>query len=147
MSRLSMRPSPSRWETLETATRCCPACGGRLSCHYTNRRAVVTGCSACGSRSAAASTAAAPGSTVRFDRKPKAPSCCRSKSFGLDLIALVGRLCYVTRARVPEIYAELVRRGVMISERSVTNLLDRYDELVATAMTGPGHLRTRFADL
>ena len=27
MSRLSMRPSPSRWETLETATRCCPACG------------------------------------------------------------------------------------------------------------------------
>jgi transposase len=42
MSRLSMRPSPSRWETLETATRCCPACGGRLSCHYTNRRAVVT---------------------------------------------------------------------------------------------------------
>ena len=29
MSRLSMWPSPSRWETLETATRCCPACGGR----------------------------------------------------------------------------------------------------------------------
>ena len=32
----------------------------------------------------------------------------------------------------------------MISERSV--LLDRYDELVATAMTDPGHLRARFAD-
>src|SRR3954468_23683727 len=42
MSRLSMRPTPSRWETLETATRRCPACGGRLSCHHTNRRAVVT---------------------------------------------------------------------------------------------------------
>ena len=80
---------------------------------------------------------------MRFDRKPKAPSCCRSK---IDLIALVGRLRYVTRASVPEIHAELVRRGVMISERSVTNLLDRYDELVATAMTDPGHLRTRFAD-
>ena len=59
---------------------------------------------------------------------------------------MVGRLRYVTRASVPEIHAELVRRGVMISERSVTNLLDRYDELVATAMTDPGHLRTRFAD-
>ena len=90
MSRLSMRPSPLRWETLETAT-----CGGRLSCHYTNQRAVVTDCSACGS--SAASTAAAPDSTVRFDRKPKAPSCCRSK---IDLIALVGRLRYVTRASV-----------------------------------------------
>ena len=68
------------------------------------------------------------------------------QEFGLDLIALVGRLRYVTRASVPEIHAELVRRGVMISERSVTNLLDRYDELVATAMTDPDHLRARFAD-
>jgi hypothetical protein len=59
---------------------------------------------------------------------------------------LAGRLRYVTRASVPEIHAELVRRGVMISERSVTNLLDRYDELVATAMTDPGHLRARLAD-
>ena len=36
------------------------------------------------------------------------------QEFGLDLIALVGRLRYVTRASVPEIHAELVRRGVMI---------------------------------
>jgi hypothetical protein len=35
---------------------------------------------------------------------------------------------------------------VVISERSVTNLLDRYDELVATAMTDPGRLRARFAE-
>ena len=27
MSRLSMRPSPLRWEALETATRRCPAVG------------------------------------------------------------------------------------------------------------------------
>ena len=37
---------------------------------------------------------------------------------------------------MPEIHAELVRRGVAISQRSVTNLLDRYDELVATAAGG-----------
>ncbi len=45
------------------------------------------------------------------------------------------------RASVPEIHAELVRRGVAISQRSVTNLLDRYDELVATAAGDPDRLQ------
>jgi hypothetical protein len=148
MSRLSMRPSPSRWETLETATRCCPACGGRLSCHYTNRRAVVTMDGLLGLRLKV--RRCVNRGCGRFHRafRPEAEGAIvlPQQEFGLDLIALVGRLRYVTRASVPEIHAELVRRGVMISERSVTNLLDRYDELVATAMTDPGHLRARFAD-
>jgi hypothetical protein len=35
---------------------------------------------------------------------------------------------------VPEIHAHLTARGVAIAERSVTNLLDRYDELLATRL-------------
>jgi hypothetical protein len=35
---------------------------------------------------------------------------------------------------VPEIHAVLTARGVAIAERSVTNLLDRYDELLATRL-------------
>jgi hypothetical protein len=66
--------------------------------------------------------------------------------FGLDVIALVGALRHREHRSVPEIHATLRGRGVEIAERSVTNLLDRYDELVATAMTDPGHLRARFAD-
>jgi hypothetical protein len=42
---------------------------------------------------------------------------------------------------VPEIHAALRGRGVEIAERSVTNLLDRYDELLATALTGAPRLR------
>jgi hypothetical protein len=34
---------------------------------------------------------------------------------------------------VPEIHRALVGRGVVLCERTVTNLLDRYDELLATA--------------
>ena len=37
---------------------------------------------------------------------------------------------------LPQIHAALRGRGVEIAERSVTNLLDRYDELLATALTG-----------
>src|SRR3712207_3918226 len=42
---------------------------------------------------------------------------------------------------VPEIHAALRERGVAIAERSVTNLLDRYDELLATALTDTRRLR------
>ena len=42
MGRQSMRPLPTRWRILETATRQCPECGGRLHCQYISRRAVVT---------------------------------------------------------------------------------------------------------
>ncbi|HET6481354.1 MAG TPA: ISNCY family transposase [Actinoplanes sp.] len=119
-----------------------------MSCHYTNQRAVVTMDGLLGLRLKV--RRCVNRGCARFHRafRPEAEGALvlPQQEFGLDLIALVGRLRYVTRASVPEIHAELVRRGVMISERSVTNLLDRYDELVATAMTDPGHLRTRFAD-
>jgi hypothetical protein len=51
--------------------------------------------------------------------------------FGLDVIALVGTLRYRHHHSVPEIHAELQRRGVAIAERTVTHLLARYEELVA----------------
>jgi hypothetical protein len=63
------------------------------------------------------------------------------QEFGLDVVALVGRLRYVEHRSVPEIHQELSRRGVVIAQRSVTNLLDRYDELRALASADPQRLR------
>jgi hypothetical protein len=51
--------------------------------------------------------------------------------FGLDVIAAIGRLRHAEHRSVTEIHAELSRRGVAICVRSVGNLLDRYDELLA----------------
>ena len=42
--------------------------------------------------------------------------------FGLDVIALVGMLRYESHRSVPEIHQDLCRRGVVIAERTVTNL-------------------------
>jgi hypothetical protein len=61
--------------------------------------------------------------------------------FGLDVIALVGVLRHRDHRSVPEIHAALRGRGMEIAERSVTNLLDRYDELLATSLTGSRRLR------
>ena len=65
--------------------------------------------------------------------------------FGLDVIALIGRLRYAEHRSVPEVHAHLVGRGVAVSERAVTNLLDRYDELLAVALTDDRRLKTVLA--
>jgi hypothetical protein len=46
--------------------------------------------------------------------------------FGLDVIALIGTLRHAQHRSIPEIHAELRRRGVAVCLRSVSNLLDRY---------------------
>ncbi len=65
--------------------------------------------------------------------------------FGLDVIALVGALRYAEHRSVPEIHRALVARGVVIAERSVTNLLYRYEELVALRLADQTRLRARLA--
>jgi hypothetical protein len=66
--------------------------------------------------------------------------------FGLDVIALVGRLRYALHRSVPEIRRHLTGLGLAIAERTVTNLLDRYDELLATGLTDDRRLRKALAD-
>jgi hypothetical protein len=51
--------------------------------------------------------------------------------FGLDVIALVGSLRYQQHRSVPQIHQVLEGKGVNVSERTVSNLLQRYDELVS----------------
>src|SRR4051812_37628171 len=46
--------------------------------------------------------------------------------FGLDVVALVGALRYREHRSVPEIHAALRGRGLAVSQRTVSNLLDRY---------------------
>jgi hypothetical protein len=60
--------------------------------------------------------------------------------FGLDVLALVGRLRYAEHRSTTEIHQELTRRGVALAPRTVTNLLDRYDELRALATADPKRL-------
>jgi len=61
--------------------------------------------------------------------------------FGLDVVAFIGALRYQEHRSVPEIHAALRSRHVPISERSVTNLLDRYDELLSLRLTDSQRLQ------
>jgi len=66
--------------------------------------------------------------------------------FGLDVIALVGSLRYVSHRSVPEIHQALRALGVPIAERTVTHVLQRYEELVALRLTDPARLRDCFKE-
>jgi len=143
MARRSARPQPDRSLELPTLTRTCPACGGPLWSAYVTRRAVTTLDGTIGLRL-----------QVRRCRDPLCPRyraplrpeqegrfALPEHEFGLDVIALVGTLRHAQHRSVPEIHHELARRGVAACLRTVTNLLDRYDELLALSLSDAGRLR------
>src|SRR5215203_7291223 len=66
--------------------------------------------------------------------------------FGLDVIALIGALRHAEHRSVPEIHRELSGRDVAVSERTVTNLLDRYEELVALRLSENSGLREKLGE-
>ena len=63
--------------------------------------------------------------------------------FGFDVLAFVGQLRYVHHRSIPDIHLAVRACGVEIAERTVTNLLARYDELVTLHLTDRERLRER----
>lgn len=64
----------------------------------------------------------------------------------MSVIALVGSLRYTAHRSIPEIHQALCDRGVSIAERTVTHLLQRYEELVALRLAEKPRLRERFKE-
>ena len=144
MSRCWCRVKPADEQILVPLRSACPECGRAMRIRYSNRRAIVSlrglvrlrlKIRRCESRSCG-----------RYHQawRPEAEAALAlpQHEFGLDVIALVGALRYREHRSVPEIHQELSRRGVAICERSVTNLLERYDELVAASAGAAAHRAT-----
>ncbi len=64
--------------------------------------------------------------------------------FGLDVIALIGILRYTSHRSVPETHQALCERGISVAERTVTHLLQRYEELVTLHLADRQRLQERF---
>jgi hypothetical protein len=136
------RPRPDRALTLTPSTLDCPECRHRLYADYNNFRTVTT-----------LDGVIRLTLTIRRCPNPACPRFLRPyrpeaephfalpyHEFGLDVMALVGRLRYAEHRSIPEIHRELTRRGIIVAQRTVTNLLDRYDELRALATADPQRL-------
>ena len=63
--------------------------------------------------------------------------------FGLDVIALIGAWRETAHRSVPEMHQRLQARGLAISERAVTHLMQRYEELVSLRVTDRERIKAR----
>src|SRR5262245_56536026 len=136
------RPQPDRALTLTPVTLDRPESRQRLHADYNNFRTITT-------------LDGVIRLTLTIRRCPN-PACSRFlrpyrpeaephfalpyHEFGLDVMALVGRLRHAEHRSIPEIHRELTGRGLVVAQRTVTNLLDRSDELRALATADPKRL-------
>ena len=147
MARRTRRPAPTHQLLLAPCRERCPHCGSPAHVAYHNGRTVTT-------------LAGVYRLTLRI-RRCLDPACPRYRrpyrpeeegswalphgEFGLDVIALVGRLRFAEHRSVPEIHRALLARGVALAERSVTELAQRDEELVALRLADHTRLRDRLA--
>jgi hypothetical protein len=63
--------------------------------------------------------------------------------FGLEVIALIGQWRFRDHRSVPEMHQALAARGISIAQRSVTYLMQRYEELVTLRITDQERIKAR----
>jgi hypothetical protein len=133
MARMRSRPEPTREENLDSVLQDCAVCGRHMWADYENQRTITTVQNVVRLR---LKVRRCPNPQCTRYHKAYRPECegqwaLPEHEFGLDILALVGTERYQRHQSVPEIHLKLQQCGVVISQRSVTNLLNRYDELVA----------------
>src|SRR4051812_24523403 len=147
MGRKSMRGRPDREGVLWRVQKLAPACNRLMRLRYDTCRTLVTLTGPVRLR-LKIRTCETEG-CVRHHRpyRPEAEGAIAlaQHEFGLDVMALAGRLRHHEHRSVPEIHQALRAQQVAIAERSVTNRLDRYDELLATSVTDSTRLRSLLA--
>lgn len=143
MARIAARPEPTEERVLEPLTDVCPHCGRRMWADYENHRTVTTLTQVLrlNLRIRRCPHADCPRFHVPYRPEAEGVIALPEHEFGLDVIAWVGALRYEHHQSVPEIHRELTGRGVRVCQRTVTNLLDRYDELLALSLQDDARLR------
>jgi hypothetical protein len=133
MARTHAQPTPNLSRSLVAFRRKCVGCGGPLWSGYWQQRSILTLAGwvrlrlqirRCGTYGCAL-----------FGR-PYRPEeeggyALPHGEIGLDVIASVGAQRFGEHRSVPEIHGALQARQVRVCERSVTNLIQRYEELVS----------------
>ena len=142
-----MKTAKTAEPTITPDRTACPHCGRPMTADYTNRRTIHTLAGVTRLHLTIRRCHHAGCSARKRPYRPEAEGrfALPRHEFGLDVVALIGRLRYAEHRSVPEIRAHLVGRGVSLSERTVTNLLDRYDKLLATALADDRRLKKALA--
>lgn len=145
MSHKQPRPAAHLHQTLDTCHKQCWICGQSLRVAYTKCRKVMTldGLLQLRLPVRRCRNPACPRYHQPYRPEAEGRYALPHGEFGLDVIARIGTLRFAQHQSIPEIHADLRSRGVRIAERSVTEQLYRYEELLALRLADQARLRTR----
>lgn len=143
MARRNLKPEATSVEVLECVQQNCSSCGFLMWNEYNNHRHVRTlkGVVELRLKIRRCQNLSCERYRIAYRPEQEGKWVLPQQEFGLDVIALVGALRYQEHRSVPQIHQQLCSRGVCISERSVTHLLERYDELLGVWLTDHERLK------
>jgi hypothetical protein len=143
MARRTKRPPITRTLTLLPVRQQCSTCGSRLWHLYQTQRTVTTLADV---TRLSITVVRCPNPTCSLYHRPSRPEeegawALPHGEFGLDVIARIGSLRYREHRSVPEIHTALQDQNVALAPRTVTDLLERYEELLALRLAEATRLK------
>ena len=148
MGRKHRRPVAHTEHRLVTCHEHCWICGERMWVAYTKRRKLMTldGLIRLHLPVRRCRTPACPRYHLPYRPEAEGSFALPHDEVGLDVSALIGSLRFAQHRSVSEIQADLPRHGISICERSVTEQLYRYEELLALRLADQMRLRSRLTE-
>lgn len=148
MARQLARPAARHYQLLTPLRDDCPGGGQRLwvACHSTRVVMTLDGSGQFTLVVRRCRRRDCPRSRRAHRPEAEGASALPKGAIGLDGSVLIGPSRCTQRRRVPEIHRARLARGVTIAQRSVTNRLYRYEELVALPLADRARLGDRLAE-
>lgn len=143
MARNQPQPEADREEVLECVQQNCPHCNKLMWNKYDNYRTVRTLSGVVRLRLKIRRCYNEKCERFGCVLRPEAEGkwALPQHEFGLDVMALCGALRYGEHRSVPEIHQQLRLQGICVGQRSVSHLLERYEELLALGLTNKQRLQ------
>lgn len=148
MARRTPRPEAKLTAILTPLRQTCEQCGKRLWVAYHSQRKVMT-LNGLWQLTVVIRQCTDPSCAlyhVRYHPEEEGRWALPHGEFGLDLIAKIGAWRFIEHRSVPEMHQRLLAAGISITEREVTHLMHRYEELVALHVANQHRLQERLRD-
>jgi hypothetical protein len=148
MAKRKRRRDPPLDRVLEPLRTRCATCGGPLWIAYATTRTVVTldGPVRFTVKVRRCQTRTCPRYHRPYRPEEEGGWALPHSEFGLDVIAWLGIQRYTAHQTVPELHQALRARGLDIAERTVTHLVQRYEELLTLRLADQPRLRARLRE-
>jgi hypothetical protein len=145
MARRTPRLEATHEKTLTPLKECCEQCGQPLWVAYHGHRTVttLTGLWKLTLVVRQCIEPTCPHFHQRYRPEEEGRWALPHGEFGLEVIALIGQWRFRDHRSVPEMHQALLSRGISVAQRSVTYLMQRYEELVTLRITDQERIKAR----